>query len=66
MKKIKGWIFECEIDKVLVMGNYGVVEIDYEHEPLKTKKQLLDPDSICPCDKNCKPIQVEISIRKVK
>jgi hypothetical protein len=53
--------FKCEINYAMTMND----ELTFYHLPMRDKNELLK--NACSCGKsNCKPIQVEISIKRIK
>lgn len=63
--KVKGWLYECEIKGAFKWsGAILEYQYDYFNQIMKTKKGL-EGDS-CICGKNCKPIKVELILRKIK
>jgi hypothetical protein len=66
MKKT-GWIFPCEINRVLKIGRLvdgsSSIEIDEEVSPLLKRRYLGECNTH---GKSCKPIKVVVELRRAK
>ena len=59
------WIFECEYGKrIFQFDEHNCLTIDDMHIPSKYQRELMECND-CECGKNCKPIKVELMMKKL-